>query len=161
ETISSSPSWATVMSRGMRSWSSPLGPLTVTRLSSIAIDTPDGTGIGLRPMRLIASSPDLRHDLAADALLARVVTGHDAVRRRDDRRAHAALDLGQVRVVGVAALAGARHAAQAVDRALALLGVLERDADDLAGVVGVRRLDVVGLDVALLAQNPRELLLEL
>ena len=69
-TVISSPSCTTVMSRGMRSESSPLGPCTRTTSGSIVTVTPEGTGMGLRPIRDIALLPDLRHDLAADAVLA-------------------------------------------------------------------------------------------
>src|ERR1044072_7648806 len=86
-------SCSTVMSRGMRSESSPLGPCTRTSPEAMSTVTPLGTAMGCLPMRDMRDLPDLRHDLAADALLARVVTGHDAARRREDRRAHATLDL--------------------------------------------------------------------
>src|SRR5579875_1808477 len=88
-TVIVSPSCVTVMSRLTRSDSSPLGPLTVTRPGSIAIDTPAGTLMGCLPMRDMAFSglPDPRHDLATDARLAGLVAGHDALRRRDDRGA--------------------------------------------------------------------------
>src|SRR5215207_2973419 len=161
-TLSSSPSCATVMSRGMRSESSPLGPCTRTTPGSIETVTPDGTGMGLRPMRDMATwSPDLCHDLATDALLARLVAGHDAVGRRHDRGAHAALDLAHALRAGVVALAGSRDAAQAGDGRAAVLGVLERDPDDLARMVGRGRLDFVALDVALLGEDARHLRLEL
>src|SRR4029079_11528345 len=110
-TLSSSPSWATLMSRGMRSESSPLGPCTRTTSGSIVTVTLDGTEMGFLPMRDMGRLPDLCHDLAADALLARLMAGHDAVGRRDDGGAHAALDLAHAGGRGVAALAGARHAA--------------------------------------------------
>src|SRR2546421_7060117 len=104
-TISSSPCCSTLISRLTRSDSSPLGPLTVTRSGSIAIVTPDGMGMGRFPIRDMALTksclPDLRHDFAADALLARLVTGHDALGSGDDRRAHAALDARDVPVVDV------------------------------------------------------------
>src|SRR3954449_2561141 len=133
-TLISSPSWATLMSRGMRSESSPLGPCTRTTPGSIVTVTPDGTEMGFLPMR-DTGLPDLRHNLAADALIARLVAGHDAVGRRDDGGAHAALDLAHAVLAGVAALARARHAAQAGDGRATVVGVLERDADDLAGMV--------------------------
>src|SRR5881398_1405368 len=153
-TVSSSPSCATVMSRWMRSESSPFGPCTRTTPGSIVTVTPMGTVMGLRPMRDISEcSPDLRDDLAADALLARLVAGHDAVGRRDDGGAHAALDLAHALRAGVAALAGARDATQAGDGRAAVLGVLERDADDLARMVGRGRLDLVARDVALLGED--------
>ena len=44
------------MSCGIRSDSSPLGPLTVTRSGSIAIVTPAGTGMGCLPIRDIVFS---------------------------------------------------------------------------------------------------------
>src|ERR1700744_3556919 len=93
-TSSSSPTRSTRMSRWMRSKSSPLGPLTVTRSGSIATVTPAGTLMGCLPILDIAAQwlPDPRHDLAADAPLAGLVTGHDALGRRDDGGAHAALD---------------------------------------------------------------------
>src|SRR5512142_15946 len=91
-TVISSPSCATVMSRWMRSESSPFGPCTRTTPGSIVTVTPLGTGMGLRPMRDMRL-PDLRDDLAADALLAGLVARHDTAGRRDDRGAHAALDL--------------------------------------------------------------------
>src|SRR3954469_12274209 len=161
-TLISSPSCATVMSRWMRSESSPRGPCTRTTSGSIVTVTPVGTEMGLRPMRDMASwLPDLCHDLAADALLARLVAGHDAVGRRDDGGAHAALDLAHALGAGVAALAGTRDAAQARDGRAAVLGVLERDADDLAGVVGRGRLDLVAGDVALLGEDAGHLRLQL
>src|SRR3712207_3055043 len=122
---------STPMSRFLRSDSAPRGPVTWTTSGSTLTVTPVGTGMGLRPIRLIGL-PDLRHDLAADLLLAGLVAGHDAARRRDDRGAEAALDLRDLRPGDVAALAGARHAAQARDRRPALGGVLELDLDELA-----------------------------
>src|SRR5690349_19346739 len=118
----SSPSCATVISRWMRSDSSPLGPCTRTTPGSIVTVTPLGTEMGFLPIRDI-ELPDLRHDLAADALLARLMAGHDAVRRRDDRGAHAALHLANAVLAGVVALARTGHAAQAGDGRAAVLGV--------------------------------------
>src|SRR5215204_4103307 len=130
----SSPSCATVMSRGMRSDNSPLGPLTRTKPVSMETVTPEGTGTGCLPIRLMGrSSPDLRHDLAADAAIAGVVAGHQTLGRGDDRRAHAALDLGDVLGVDVGAAAGTRDSPQARDHGLALLGVAQDDADVLDG----------------------------
>src|SRR3989442_1066907 len=124
-TIRSSPTCSTVMSRCMRSESSPFGPFTITRSGWIATETPAGTGMGLRPMRLIARSPHLRHDLAADAHAACVVAGHDALRGRDDRRAHPTLDLRDVGVIDVRPLAGARDALDPLDHRLAVSPVLQ------------------------------------
>src|SRR5581483_10344074 len=147
------------MSRLTRSDSSPLGPLTITRSGSIATVTPAGTGMGCLPMRDIASDglPDLRQHFAADALDAGLVAGHEALGGRHDRRPHAALNPGDVGMVDVGALARARDALQAADHGLAGLGVLERDRQLLAGPPLGRVVDLVGLDVALLAQDPRDL----
>src|SRR4051812_38089728 len=138
----SSPSCSTTMSRGMRSESSPLGPFTRTRSVSIETVTPEGTGIGCLPIRLIAASPDLRDEFAPDALVAGVVAGHHAVRRGDDRRAHAALHLGNVLGVDVGAPARPRHPAQARDDGLAILGVAQDDAHVLAGALRLGGLHV-------------------
>jgi hypothetical protein len=105
--------------------------------------------------------PDLRHDLAADLRLARVVTGHDAVRRRDDGGAESTLDLRDLGGRDVPALTGPRDAAQPRDRRAAVVGVLQADLDDLARMVRVRRLDVEAGDVALLDEDACHLVLEL
>src|SRR3954470_16465327 len=157
----SSPSFCSMpMSRFLRSDRSPRGPATRTTSGSTVTVTPSGMGMGLRPIRDMAL-PDLRHDLAADALLTGLVAGQDAARRGDDRRAHAALDLADPAGRRVVALAGARDAAQALDRRAAILGVLQRHPDDLSRMVGRRRLDLVAVDVALLLEDSRHLDLEL
>src|SRR6478672_13140241 len=151
----------TSMSRGTRSVSSPRGPFTRTSSGSIEIATPSGRGMGFLPIRDMAL-PDVGDDLAADARVAGLVAGHHAVRGGHDRGPHAAEDLRDLAVADVAALAGPRDALQAGDgRAAVGLGVLERDPDEAAGVVGIRRLELVGVDVALLAQDPGHLDLEL
>src|SRR4051794_14717743 len=158
---SSSPSFcSTVMSRLMRSSSWPPGPATRTTSGSTVTVTVSGTGMGLRPMRDMRL-PDLRDDLAAHAGAPRLVAGHHAARRRDDRRPHAALDLGDAAAGRVVALAGARDAPQPRDRRAAVVGVLQAHRDDLAGPVLAGRDELEGLDVALLAQDPRHLALEL
>src|SRR5688500_12885937 len=96
---------STPMSRCTRSDSEPRGPLTCTTSGSMTTSTPLGTGMGLRPIRLI-ELPDLRHDLAADLRAAGVVPGHDALGRREDRGAEATLDLRDLRGAHVVALAG-------------------------------------------------------
>src|SRR5215218_6075206 len=106
-TISSSPSWRTSIERFLRSWRSPRGPATRTTSGSIVTVTPVGMGMGLLPIRDI-DLPDLRDDLAADALPAGVVAGHHATRGGDDRGAHAAEHLGDGAGVHVGPLAGAR-----------------------------------------------------
>src|SRR4051812_38609211 len=121
-TRSSPSACSIVMSRWTRSESSPFGPVTRTTSGSTVTVTPSGTGMGCLPIRLTTRSPDLRHDLAADALLARLVAGQNAGRRRDDRGAHAALHLGDAVGGHVAPLARARDAPQARDRRPAVVG---------------------------------------
>src|SRR3954447_14545350 len=103
-TRSSPSACSTVMSRLMRSSSWPPGPATRTTSGSIVTVTVAGTGMGFLPMRDMPL-PDLRDHFAADAGLPGLVAGHDAARRRDDRRAHAALHLADAvrrRVVALA-----------------------------------------------------------
>src|SRR5215210_396873 len=128
------------MSREMRSESSPLGPFTETSSGSMLISTPEGTTIGLRPIRDMGL-PDERDDFAADARGAGLVTGHHAARGGHDRGSHPALDLRDAALVDVEALARARGALEAADGARAILGVLQADAQQLAGMVLVGRLD--------------------
>src|SRR5215210_4215582 len=111
-TRSSSPSWRTSIDRFLRSWRSPRGPATRTTSGSIVTVTPVGTGMGFFPMRDMGL-PDLRHDLAADALAAGVVAGHHAAGGRDDGGAHAAEHLGDGTGVDVGPLARARDALEA------------------------------------------------
>src|SRR4051812_48002687 len=126
-TISSESCCSTAMSRGLRSSRLPRGPATRTTSGSIVTVTPEGTGMGCLPIRDIRS-PNVRDDFAAYTLALGLVAGHHALRRGDDRRAHAALDLGDLAVVDVGTPAGARHAAHARDDGLTALGVLERHA---------------------------------
>src|SRR4051812_37641172 len=145
-TRSSPSACSTVMSRLLRSSSDPPGPATRTTSGSMVTVTVAGTGMGLRPMRLMRS-PDLRDDLAADAALPGLMAGHHAARRRDDRRAHAALDLADPVRRRVVALARARHPAQAADRRAAVVGVLQAHADELAGTALGGRQHLERLDV--------------
>src|SRR3954470_3508480 len=157
---SSSPSdCSTGMSRLMRSSSWPPGPETRTTSGSTVTVTVSGTAMGLRPMRDMGL-PDLRDDLAADAGPPGLVGGHDAARRRDDGRAHAALHLADAAGRGVVAHPGPRHAAQPRDRRAAVVGVLQAHGDELPGTTLAGGHDVEGLDVALLAQDPRHLALQ-
>src|SRR3954467_15645106 len=160
-TVITSSFCSTVMSRWMRSTSSPFGPLTRTDSGSMATVTPAGTSLGLRPMRLMKRSPTLRPAFAADAWAAGLVAGHDALGRRDDGGAHAAEHLGDAGGGDGVALARARRALPAGHDGLAVLRVLELDADELAGMLGVRRLGLPRLDVALLGEDAGHLALEL
>src|SRR4051794_40473284 len=149
-------SCATPMSRETRSSSSPFGPFTLTTSGSIVISTPSGTAIGCFPIRDM-ELPDPRHELAADAGAMRVVAGHHASGRRDDRGAHAALDPRDLAGVDVLAPARLGQALDAEDHGLAVLRVLERHAQRAADA---GRLDLVALDVPLLREDPGQLRLE-
>src|SRR5215207_734374 len=154
-------SCVTSITRALRSSRLPRGPATRTTSGSIVTVTESGTGMGFLPMRDMARLPDLGDDLAADARLARVVAGHHAVGRGQDRGPHAAQHLRNVLGVDVGALAGPRDAPNPRDHRRAALGVLEPDDNPLAGGTGTALDGLERLDVALLAQDPGELLLEL
>src|SRR4249919_2389100 len=123
---------------------------------AISTVTASGTGTGFLPIRLI-SSPDVGDDLAADALGAGFVAGHDASGGADDRGPGATLNPRHGLVVDVATAAGARDALDPDDHGAAVLGVLEGHLDRLAYR---RRLAVEVLDVALLLEDPRHLHLQ-
>src|SRR5829696_4899563 len=151
---SSEPSSSrTSMARALRSNRSPRGPATRTTSGSIVTVTPVGLGMGFLPMRLMMGLPDLGHDLAADARLARVVAGHDALRRRQDRRAHAAQDLRDVLGVDVRPAPRAGDPLEAGDHGRAVLSVLEADVDPVARGAALGGTDLEALDVALLAED--------
>src|SRR6187200_3025055 len=150
----------------------PFGPFTVTRRSSTATSTPDGTGMGSLPIRDISLSclsrlPDVGEDFPTHALLVRLAVGEQALARGDDRDAESAEHLGQARVLGVHAQAGLRDPADAGDRALAVLAVLQGQLEDpahgLGGLLGrvADVLDLPGGDVPLLLQDLRDAHLEL
>src|SRR5919112_94946 len=148
----------------------PLGPFTVTRLSARVTSTPDGTAMGSLPMRdmlmspLGPSSPDVGEDFPTHALLVRLAVGQQALARRDDRDAQAAEHLGQAGVLGVHPETGLRDPADAGDRALPVLAVLEGQLQDLAhGLVGTLcgLLHLPGGDVPLLLEDLRDACLQL
>src|SRR4030088_1517151 len=75
--------------------SAPLGPFTLTTWPSTLAVTPEGMATGFFPTRDMVIDPGslirwsgLKHraeDLSADIVVARVVIGHDALGRRQDR----------------------------------------------------------------------------
>src|SRR4029077_13313608 len=71
-----------------RNESSPFGPFIFTFWPSTAAVTPDGIATGLLPIfdmnSLLDPSEHRAENFAADVLLACVVVGHDAFRRRQD-----------------------------------------------------------------------------
>src|SRR6478735_9922596 len=95
-----------VMSGWRARLSVPLGPLTVTWRPSIVTSTPDGTGMGRRPIRdMSVHLPDEREDFAAQLRLTRLLAGHDPLARADDDDAQAAEDSRDVRLASVDAQA--------------------------------------------------------
>src|SRR5690606_2212139 len=132
---------------GMAIDSEPLGPLAAIVPSWVFSSTPFGRAIGFLAIRDIAVTP-LGHeaqDLAADALLARLRVGHDALRGGDDGDAEAVEDLRQLGFATVLAQARARNALHALDDRTALV-VLEFDLElGLGAVLGHARTDDVAL----------------
>src|ERR671921_539915 len=143
----------TSIERALRSARSPRGPATRTTSGSIVTVTPEGMGMGFLPIRLMTRLPDLRHDLAADARLARIVARHDALGGRHDRRAHAAQDLRDVLGVDVRPLPRAGDPLEAGDDGRAVLGVLEADVDPVARGAALGGAHLEALDVALLLED--------
>src|SRR4051794_14366851 len=108
----------------------PLGPFTVTFWPSMLTSTPEGTGTGSFPIRLIVFvllSPDVGEDFPAYSTLGGLPVGQQAGRGRDDRRAEAAEHPGQTGRLGVHAQAGLGHPAHTGDAALTVRAVLQVD----------------------------------
>src|SRR5436190_641996 len=163
-TVSVPSAWETFISR-LTAWvSSPFGPLTATRPGFTSTVTPSGIAIGFLPIRLIGSappqaarSPHVGDDLAADAALTRLVAGHHPHRGAQNRGPHPAHHPRDLLVRDVAPPSRARDPPQPADHRPPLARVLERDSDDLPHGRG---LDVEPVDVALLLEDPRDLLLQ-
>src|SRR5947208_9286116 len=87
------PSWMLTVISGWKSlWSFALGPFTVMWFPDTLTSTPDGIGIGLRPILLIGPSPfwpspHETENFAAGSVLLSLLVCHEALRRRDDRDA--------------------------------------------------------------------------
>src|SRR6476660_6584774 len=163
-----SSSFCTVMGAATVWLSVPLGPFTVTTLLSRLTSTPDGTGMGSLPMRDIAvptsslvRSPDVGEDFPTHALLVRLAVGQQSLARRDDRDAQAAEHLRQAAGLGVHAQAGLADAADAGDRALPVLAVLQRDRQRLADSALDGLVHLVGGHVALLLEDVGDARLQL
>src|SRR4051794_26316660 len=165
---SSTPSFfSTVMGAVTECDKVPLGPLTVTRASSMATSTPDGTSIGSLPIRDMTvsssglSSPDVGEDFPTHALLVGLSVGEQALAGRDDRDTQTAEHARQAGVLGVDPQAGLADAAHAGDRTLAVAAVLQGDGQGPADLALGRLADLVGGDVALLLEDVRNALLQL
>src|SRR5262245_983437 len=144
------------MRAGTRCSRVPSGPVTFTPPPADASTvTPLGISMGFLPIRLIAL-PDEGEDLAADASLGGLAGGDHAGRRGQDRGAEPAEDAWEAVLLGVDATPGLGDARAVGGDALAVLAELELDHE----VVHGRRLDdAVALDVALLVEQARDLLL--
>src|SRR5277367_6696738 len=145
------PSFCSMRMPGGRLVSSlPLGPCTATVLPSILIVTPLGSSIGFFPIRDIRSAfssqppalacsfgkclrplPNLAEQFAAQALLAGLTPGHNALGRGQNVNAHAAQHTGNLRAAHVHAAAGTGDALDVRDRGFVVGAVLKIDAQQL------------------------------
>src|SRR6266511_3156093 len=98
----------------------------------------------------VAPLPDGADQLAADLLLAGLAVDEDALRRRQDRDAHAAQDPRDRVIRDVPAQPGLRDALDVADRGLAVAAVLQEDGD---GALHAVLVDDVVLDEALVLQD--------
>src|SRR6266567_9267084 len=84
------------------------------------MSTPFGIATGSRPILLMSATyhrlPNVRQDLAAEALALRFAAGHEAGRGRDDDDAETTEHAWHLALSGVHAEAGLRDAAQTGDR---------------------------------------------
>src|SRR5262245_12284544 len=83
------------MPGGIGFFTEPLGPVTTTWSCLISTFTLSGTGMGFLPIRDIfcSLSIDIAEQLAAKTLFARLLAGHDTVRRRQNVDTQAAQHL--------------------------------------------------------------------
>src|ERR1700730_7701898 len=95
--------------------SSDLPLLTETVWSATVTVTPLGILTGSLPI-LLMGSPNVTHDLATEARLGCLLTGHDAVRRREDDDAEAAQDAGDLGFAGVHSQPGLADGSQPGER---------------------------------------------
>src|ERR1700730_15762851 len=128
--------------RMSESW--PFGPFIFTRWPSTAAVTPEGIATGLLPIFDMNSLPDSSEhrteNFAADVLLARVVVGQHAFRRRQNRDAETVIDARQVSYRHIDAPARLRHARDLADHRRAV-EILELDFEFGAAVLvlGLRK----------------------
>src|SRR5690349_578192 len=122
-------STASATSGGSSRESLPLGPSTRTDPSATFTLTPEGTVMGMRPIRDMVVLPHRTEQLAADALLARLAIDENAFRGRQHLHTQAlpnGRDLGRA---DVDAEARPRHALHAQDDGPAPVVVAEPDAE--------------------------------
>src|SRR5712692_8297759 len=155
----STPSFCSnVMPRGIAKESLPFGPCTSILPACMAIFTPAGTGIGLRPIRDIFSIfldskyrlPDFAKKFAAQPSLTRRAAAHQPLRGSHDADAQPTHDGTNFLRAQIRAGARARNALQAGDYAAAVRRVLQENAQHLARFVLVHKF--VGRDIALVLE---------
>src|SRR5712664_2443673 len=152
----STPSFCSkVMPKGTPTVSLPLGPCTSTSRSFSAIFTPCGTGIGLLPIRDIATRPRTK----VRRRFSRGAPAHQTFRRRQNADAQAADHGSNIGGAKVSARARTRNALHAGDDAAAVRGVFQEHAEHLACLVLIDELE--GRDVALILQDARDFGLQL
>src|SRR5437899_4619204 len=152
-----SSTWSTWRRAGMSWLSSPSGPLTITRPATIETPTPSGSWMGLFPIRLIPRSPDEADHLAADTFLLGGTARDHSGRGGQDRGAHPAEHARQAVRARVDAAAGLGDPLEDGGHALSVLSELELDHERVGPLALV---DAEVLDVALLLEQPGDLLLE-
>src|SRR5215212_2013036 len=150
----------TAMPGTMRVERVPFGPFTVTASASWRTSTPFGSGISFLPIRDMGSPslPDLAEDFAAHAAAGGLGAGENTLRRRHDGQTEAAEDAGDLLLVSVHAAARARDALDAVDDRLAVVRVLQIDAQ---GGLDLVLHHLVVADEALGLEDPGHLHFEL
>src|SRR5690606_26333873 len=139
---------------GLASDRVPFGPLAVTLVSWMFSSTPFGRAIGFLATRdmvvVLLRLGHVAQDFAADAGVARLLVGHDALGGGDDGHAEAAKDLRQLVLAAVHAQARARGALELLDDRTAL-EVLQHDLE--FGLVVLALDDAQVGDVALVLQD--------
>src|SRR4030081_3558907 len=133
--------------------SSDLPLLTETVWSATVTVTPLGVLTGSLPI-LLMGSPNVTHDLATEACLGCLLTGHDAMRRRENDDAQAAQDARDLGLAGVDPKSGLADPAQTGEgftpRALRLEGNVQL-------LTLLRGGDIEGGDVPLFLEDTRDL----
>src|SRR5881396_2950314 len=137
---------------------SPRGPFTVIRWPSTRAVTPAGSGTGRRPMRDIPGLlPDYREQLAAHAGGAGFPIGHHTLRRAEDRHPQAVPHPRDLARLDVAPQAGCGNALQLADDG-GIVVVLEVEPQQAVTPIVQ---DLVVLDIMVVAEDPRDLDLQL
>src|ERR1700746_2528744 len=155
----------------------PLGPCTSILSAATATFTPEGSGIGLFPMRDIVlaqpfvksfpaccrlfqkpSLPDFAEQFAANIRLARGAPAHQTLRSRNNTDAQSADHRLDVKTSDVAASSWTRNALDAGNHAAAIRRVLQKYAQGLVALVFVHHLE--GRDIALFFQDAGQFALQ-